>query len=467
MSNSWRLLPLLLVLMTTAASAQFTGTISTQIPSDRSLYAYGLSRAWWGHAVTNSARDKLLYLTVDENLLYAQSSSGTVTAFDCESGKKLWAVQVGPSDRAIYPATTTKDLVLVVTGMTLFGLRKTDGSIMWDLKLPGQPTSSPVTDDRKLFLGFLDGSMYAFDIVKLGELSAKQMMPQWSYLTVLWRYKTSKSIVTPAIPTSRLVCFASRDGSLYSVTKDDRELMFQFETDAPLSAPMARYKNALIVASEDYNVYSINIENGGYNWQFSSGLMIRRAPIAIANELYLMPEHGGMFKLTADTGRQLWWRPHVEHFISLSPTRVYGIDRRNNLAILSRADGSLLGALPMEHFKVRVLNERSDRIFMATERGMIVALREIGREFPLFHQHPELQPITPEFAMETGGANDLDVAPAEPGEGEEGEGEAMEGEEEGEAMEEGEASEGESEEMESEEMEEKPEAEAAETEEKS
>ena len=87
---------------------------------------------------------------------------------------------------------------------------------------------------------------------------------------------------------------------------------------------------------------------------------------------------------------------------------------------------------------------------------------EIGREFPLFHQHPELQPITPEFALETGGGDDLNVAPAEAGEGEEGTGE------EGEAREgEGDASaEMEAEEKEAGEMEEKPEMEEKEMEEK-
>jgi hypothetical protein len=59
-------------------------------------------------------------------------------------------------------------------------------------------------------------------------------------------------------------------------------------------------------------------------------------------------------------------------------------------------------------------NDRSDRIYLATESGLVICLREQGREFPRFHKYPEREPILPEFAPE-GAAGEGDAV-EEPGE---------------------------------------------------
>ncbi len=392
-----------LALLSGAASVAFgqsPAQVGNHLPSQQSLRPFGLTRAWWGQAVMNSHRDKLLHITTDERELYTQSTNGVLTAFDSETGKRLWSTQVGSSDRAMYPVTSNDDMLFVVSGMSLYGISKLDGQIQWDLRMPGQPATSPIADNREMYLGFMDGSMYAFDLKRVGELYAKSMLPRWSHLTVLWRYKTSQTISVPAVPGARLVAFASRNGSLYSVTKEDRTLKFQFQTNTTLSAPFVRWKNNLLLASEDFNVYSLDMANGRYNWQFSSGMMIRKTPVVIGDELYLTPERGGMFKISPETGKQIWWRPGIEEFISASPTRVYASDRMGNVAVLSRQDGGLIAAMPAERFTRHVVNDRSDRLFLATETGLIVELHELGRDAPLYHVHPDWLPLMPEFAPE-------------------------------------------------------------------
>lgn len=394
------LIPWVMLIGVSPVLAQSASLVGTRMPDEGNLNRVGLTRAWWGHSVTNSTRDKIIHLALDETTLFAQSSNGVITAFDCETGRRLWASQIGGADKAIYPASSNDELLFVVNGLTMYAVKKQTGDVLWGLALPGQPSTSPVADDRRLFLGFLDGSQYAFDFKRITELQQKGLMPQWSYLTVLWRYKTSKAITAPAVPSGALVAFASTNGSLYSVGAQERELKFQFETDAPLSAPLARYKDNLLLASEDYNLYSINITNGKSNWRYTAGRIIRKAPIVIANETFLLPEHGGLIKLSPATGKQFWVRPGVENFISATPQHVYGKDLLNNLVVMSRQDGAVLGTLPLERFSLHVANDRTDRVYVATVGGMVLCLRELDRDFPLFHQHPERLPISPEFAPE-------------------------------------------------------------------
>ena len=88
-----------------AAQAQKTG-FTPRIPSQRLLGRYGLERAWWGQATLNPTRDKVRHMTVDEENVYVQATSGVVTAFNNETGKRLWAVQLGRRDLASYPLAT-------------------------------------------------------------------------------------------------------------------------------------------------------------------------------------------------------------------------------------------------------------------------------------------------------------------------------------------------------------------------
>lgn len=368
------------------------------LPQEQMLNRFGLTRAWWGHGTIDSRRDKLLHMTVDESNLYLQSSGGTVTAFNAENGKHLWTRPVGQPDRAVFQAITNDDTLFLINGLVLYAVKKSNGDIIWELPLPGQPSSSPAADDKRIYIGFLDGSLYAFDLKIVQQLHSENKLPAYSFQAITWRYRTSTTISAPPVPGGNVVAFANRNGSLYSVAAEDRRLAFQFETDAALSAPIIRYKNTLLLASEDYNFYSLDLRNGRTGWQYTAGMVIQKAPVLIGDEVFLLPVRGGMIKLSAETGKQIWIRPRIEDFLSATTRHIYTTDRSNNLVLLSRATGEPEGSFSLDRFTKHLTNERSDRIFIATEGGFVCCLHETGRDFPRFHRYPDRQPLLPDFA---------------------------------------------------------------------
>lgn len=384
------------------------------LPSESMLSRRGLTRRWWGHATINDNRDKLAFITADESFLFAQSSAGAVTAFDCETGKLLWDRSVGYRDRAVYRATFNDDYLFVINGLKLYAVRKLNGDIVWELTLPGQPSTSPVADEKRVYVGFLDGSQYAFDLEKIRDYYSQGLLPQYSDATVTWRYRTSHAITVPAVPVGEMVAFATKGGLLYCIGAVDHKLVFEFETDAPLTAPVIRFKNNLLLASEDSNFYSLNASNGKLDWEFTTGNVIHNAPVLIEDEVYLLPVRGRMFKLSAATGRELWTQPQtrIEAFLSASVQHLYVAGHGNMLRIISRATGEDVGEFPLDRFTRYVTNTRSDRIFLGTERGLLMCLHERGRDFPRFHLHPERQPLLPEFAAEGSDAETPADAPA-------------------------------------------------------
>ncbi|WP_339912125.1 PQQ-binding-like beta-propeller repeat protein [Symmachiella dynata] len=389
------LLLLGILICTSPAMAQSGSRVGSGLIRRRILQQQGLTRAWWSQAVMNYRRDKLQHLTNDDKNVYVQSSNGILTTFDAESGRKKWATRIGSADAPGMPASSNDTHVFVWSAATLFMLDKESGKIVEQFDLPGQPSTSARADEEQIYIGFLDGSLYAFDI-ESGMVN--------------WRYQTSKRILVPALPHSHTVLFASTNGILYSVDALTRDTVFQFESDSQITAPMAVFEDLVLLASEDYKLYALNINNGSQGWRspFLSGERIKQAPVVIKNDVYLVPEHRGLYCLSAKTGDEHWYVEGIEKLLSLSPRRVYAVDRLNRLVILNRDTGAKVGGVPLGPATVHMTNDFTDRIYVATSSGTIVCLRETPRDLPHFHKNPEEQPLMPQFAP----ANAQAAAPA-------------------------------------------------------
>ena len=270
------------------------------------------------------------------------------------------------------------------------------------------PSTSPSLDDRRVYIGARDGSVYAYDLRRIKELYQDNLLPQWSHLTLVWRYKANKEIASPPITTGVFVLFASRGGSLYSVSAERRQLKFQFETDFPISTPMAYANGFVFMASEDFKLYKINANNGQVLWSYGAGLPIRKPPRVIENEIFIAPTRGGLhcvnnlndLKNEQIGGQLKWKRAKASEFLAATPTTVYASDRVGNILLLSREDGATTGVLPLRDFSIRISNARTDRLIIATTRGLVACIREKGQEFPLYHEHPERRPLLPEFTID-------------------------------------------------------------------
>jgi outer membrane protein assembly factor BamB len=287
----------------------------------------------------------------------------------------------------------------------------------------------------------LDGSVYAFDLRKIRSLYRDNLLPEWSYQAIAWRYMTSAEITSPPLIFNTRVCMASRDGNVYAVSADRRNLIFQFETDAPIVAPITRVDDLLFLTSEDFSFYALRVkpqvetkkeeeapegvfveqtvkrdkESGKVVWEFTSGLPIRKAPYPIGPDIFLIPDRGGFFCLSSHTGEQKWWQPQGANFVAATSQRVYGSDRDWNLLVMNRQNGSIVSSLPLRRFTKRFSNDRTDRIVVATDSGLVMVLREKGRVIPTFHMYPDRLPILPEFASEEGDGPAEEMSPDESG----------------------------------------------------
>ncbi|WP_339742805.1 PQQ-binding-like beta-propeller repeat protein [uncultured Rubinisphaera sp.] len=410
-----------------SASAQVSLMNTNPVPSARNLNRYGLEVDWIGQATMEVGRDKIQHISIDERSLVAITATGMVTMFDAETGEKLWVNRIGRGTQATFEPVMNDDEVLIVTGMTLYSLDRVKGDIKWNILLPQMASTAPSADDNQIYVGTLDGSVYAFDLRKINKLYNERLLPDYSLATRVWRYKTAQKITSPPVSYGRAVSFASLDKSLYTVSAATRKLLFQFETDAPISAPLTIHNEYMFLASEDYNFYCLNAKNGQVRWSFLSGLPIRKAPYIIEGTIrgvrtevvYVLPEAGGMSALDAYNGFPIWSEPQKRavDFRAATQNFVFVTDAINNILILERNFGEVVGMIPATSFNVATPNSRTDRLFLVRDNGLIVMIRESDDTYPTYFKYPERRPLTPEiYNPEMHDQEDGDSSAVVPGE---------------------------------------------------
>ncbi len=393
-----------LLLTTFAMGLCAFAAYASELPDPSELARHGLKMAWWGRASIDPGREKVDFVTNDEAMLFVRSTTGIITAFDAETGRKAWSTLVGRPDQQSFAPITNADQLLLAVGMNLVALDKRTGDIIWELKLPKHPSAPPAVDEDQVYIGMVDGSVYGFDLAVTRKLHEQRRLPEYSHLAQIWRYQTPSEIVSPPIATSRSVCFASSSGSFFSVATKGQKLIFQFETDSKIVTPLGRNETSILLASENSRMYCLFQDNGQYRWAFTSAHPIRQQPRFFGSRVYVTPETVGTYALNADTGSQIWDLPQEQarQLLMVGQSRIYAFNEQKEIVIIQSSDGRVVGKLPLRQFGMTPTNDRTDRLFLATQEGLVVCLKERDSAIPTYHLHPERRPILPELTPEEG-----------------------------------------------------------------
>lgn len=396
--SGFRLRLILTCITAAVLSNPAAGQPPARLPSNHELGRYNLELHWWGQAVMDPSLDTVRHLYIDEDIVFVQSREGIITAFQAETGKRLWSQLIGSSFQVSLPLVTNEREAYVAVGLRMFGLNKFTGELLWELELPHHPSTSPEADTDHMYVGTVDGSVYCYDTARIRELWEAGRLPQWSVNAHVWRHKAPLEITSSPVSDGEHVAFASLSGSVYSIGAGEHRLNFQFETDERISTQMGRGAGGLYIASRDTRLYCLNFDTGLHRWTFTAGVPVRTQPQVIGNNVYVAPHNDGIYCLSAATGAIKWHQPRATTFLALTDNYLFATDALNNIMLLSHEDGGLIGEARLRGYSSHLPNERTDRLFLASPTGRILCIRERGQEFPQFHKFPERRPILPDMA---------------------------------------------------------------------
>ncbi|KXX66946.1 PQQ-binding-like beta-propeller repeat protein [Flammeovirga sp. SJP92] len=189
----------------------------------------------------------------------------------------------------------SKLLLLTLLSSNLFG----QNTLVWEFATKGSVYSSPVTDERNLYIGSHDSCLYVLDKAN-GEMK--------------WKFQTKGAIKSRPLLYQNAVIFNSTDGVIYAVNKKNAEVLWQFKTDGEQRKDMWDYflsspvfaDGKIIVGSGDGNVYALDPKQGKLIWKFKTDGIVHATPLVHNNQVFIGSFDGFFYALNAENGQLIW-----------------------------------------------------------------------------------------------------------------------------------------------------------------
>jgi outer membrane protein assembly factor BamB len=443
-------LAVLLAFLATDLTAQDRTQVYSNpaLPPREGLDRMNLTQAWFTVIPMDGRKDGFLAVQSDGKQLFVQTKSGIVAVIDAETGRTLWRTLPGQPYEGNVPLSYNTYSVYVLNATDLYALDRRTGQPQWQFRLPGGLSTAPIADDEQIYLCGSNTRLYASRVPKydvtgryvsseieqrlLGgtlpsaetreflskdnrtavdptippELYKSTALPpvgprprlMWEVMTsqqLEFRPLLSKEIVmvsgnNPATGFGRLMAFTKFPQSGYATE------IFRFPLEGYLIAAPGGYENTAYVGGSDALVYAVSMDSGRVEWRTIVGDPIVRAPVATAKDVYVTSNRNGMTRLDRETGAPMWRVPagresleynnEVDRYLASNPKFVYAMDRAGRFLVVDRLQGKTLSRYDLTCYVYPIVNEYTDRIFLAANNGMIVCLHDKEYAQPFQHR---------------------------------------------------------------------------------
>jgi hypothetical protein len=196
-------------------------------------------------------------------------------------------------------------------------------------------------------------------------------------------------------------------GGAFTLDKTERQGKLQDSSIAPVpnepflvsrgrfvTGPV-RFQNIAYVADDIGTVTAWGIEANSMAWKANVGGPVNRPLMITESEVFVTGERVGLWRLERATGEPTWNIPRGKDTIgyisegarvlAVGPRVVYATDLANRLLLLDRQTGLRLGLLDTSAWVVPVMNNQTDRLYLAANDGSLVCLRDRDMKTPFKH----------------------------------------------------------------------------------
>ncbi len=306
--------------------------------------------------------------------VYAETAKGDLLAINAETGELRWRFPTGRPDYPSMAPAANDEYVAVVNGSTLYVVQLIDGKLAFEKQLAGAPGAGPAITDTHVYVPQLSGPMQVFRLkeeerrrppINLASFGGTHIQPTVSPTSISW---------------------ATDRGMLFVIDAEKVRTRFRLEARASIvSHSTFLPPNRWLVASVDGYVFCVTEDKGRMLWQFSSGEPLDTAPLAIEKQAFIVAERGDLFAIDTDHGLQQWKAASIRQTVSASPQRLYCVGSEGEMIVLDRSTGGRLNLLPLATMGQFITNDVSDRIYLATDSGRLVCLREQAARWPTIY----------------------------------------------------------------------------------
>ena len=371
------------------------------------LQRQGLTRPWFNQVQMDVGRDRVENVNFDGELLTIQTKRGVIQTIDGETGETLWATNVSSPRLFTSSVGVGPDHAVLANGSHLLVFDRKTGKQVWSRKLSGGVIGAPGVSDDFVFVPKVDGNLEVYSLDKPRAWSEVRSVSDTQF--PVWRFNShGKTMVQPTI-FDGIFGWSNDRATFYVARIKPMEILFRLETFEDVVVPPVKIGSFLYVVSADGYLYKVNTKTGDIRWRFSTGTPLIYRPIARDGFVYISTPQGGLYRILADKdvaqkaglldrdngneqnlnasslkssieeGNEVWFNPDIARVLSVTPKRIFGLDRRDNLQIVDTETGQSLGNVPTEGVSIPITNPLTGRIYLASTDGLIQCIDSLTK----------------------------------------------------------------------------------------
>ncbi len=214
-----------------------------------------------------------IFIGADDNYLHA---------VNLMTGRRAWRFQASDAIRS--RAAVTSDRVFFGCESGEFYATDMRGERKWSTKAKRGFTSSPLFHNNTLYVGSLDGMIYALDASS-----------GWK----IWQFRSNKPVLSSPALEGNLLFIGSADNYLYAIDIRTGRESWKFLAEGQINSSPVVGKGTVYVGSVDGGLYALDTANGKLRWKFKSGGPITSSPTLANDVVYVGSFDHYLYALTA------------------------------------------------------------------------------------------------------------------------------------------------------------------------
>lgn len=202
------------------------------------------------------------------------------------------------------PATDGERIYLPLASGRLVSLQAADGQLFWKTDLGGELSSSPVADERSVYIA-------SESIGEQGEIprasGAIRALGREGGIT-LWMRTLPMPIRGSLVADDVNLFGGSTDGRVYAVRKKSGDISWIMQHSAPFASHPAIFGPNLYIGSNDGSLFSLNHNTGKTNWRYRTRGAVRGRAVVVDGVVYFGSADGYVYAVRESDGRLRWRR---------------------------------------------------------------------------------------------------------------------------------------------------------------
>ncbi len=222
--------------------------------------------------------------TIADGVVYFGAFDNYVYALNAETGEQIWKFNAGASMLSS-PAVTENSLFIGTYEGKLFSIDRKTGQENWTFYENDKPIfSSPVVNSEMVTFGSYDQHVYGLKITDG---------------SIIWKHKTDGEIFSSPTMMGDSIFIGSNDHHLYALDANDGSVRWKANLNGAAFSSPAVTDHSIYVGSSDGHLYAVNRTDGTERWRYlvKKDVKVWTSPVAIQGTLYFGSHAGDVVAL--------------------------------------------------------------------------------------------------------------------------------------------------------------------------